>query len=432
MTHLEDLSDHIKPKTASSALLWMIVGFVAIFFIWAALTKLDRTVRAMGRVMPSAQLQTISNLEGGIIQDILVHPGDLVEKGAPLIRLDPTQSGAELGSGQATSTSLSAKSARLTAEVMGREPIYPVGEGAGNRAQIQVERALHASRMSQLRETIGAGSARVLQAERQVAEATATYQGRIAVRESRVTQANIMRSLVARGIEPRLSQVQADADAASAQAEATSAAEAVSRARGAVAEARAMLSGAQQEWRSRAAEELATAQGELAARRETLPALAQRVDRTIVRAPLRGRVNRVLVTTRGASTAPGQPMIEIVPADDKVLVQVQVRPQDIAAVRIGQQATIAITAYDRAVYGTIEGRVSSISPDAVAQEKSGETFYIVQVSANSRGLPIPGGGIRPVSAGMVAEVDLRGEKRSVLAYIFTPITRMSETAFRER
>lgn len=432
MTHLEDLSDRIKPKAASNALLWVIVAFVLIFFIWATFTKLDRTVRAMGKVMPSAQLQTISNLEGGIVKDILVHQGDLVEKGAPLIRLDPTAPGAELGSGEATSSTLSAKTARLTAEVMGREPVYPAADNAGTRTQIEVERALHASRMGQLRQTLDAGRARVTQAERAVGEAEAVYRGRVALRDSKIAQANVIRSLVARGIEPRLSQVQADAEAAGATGDAASSAEGVSRARAGVSEARAMLSAAQQEWRSRAADELATAQGELNVRREQLPALAQRVDRTTVRAPMRGRINRVLVTTRGASTAPGQPMIELVPADDSLLVQVMVRPQDIAAVRIGQQATVAITAYDRAVYGTIDGKVTSISPDAVAQEKSGETFYIVQVRAGARGLPIPGGGVRPIGAGMVAEVDLRGEKRSVLAYILTPLTRMSETAFRER
>ena len=119
-THIEDLTDRIKPRTASNVLLWVITGFVVVFFIWASLAKIERTVRGMGRVIPSSQLQVVSNLEGGIVSDILVRQGQDVRAGAPLIRLDPTQSGAEFGSGEATLSALMVKIARLTAELEGR------------------------------------------------------------------------------------------------------------------------------------------------------------------------------------------------------------------------------------------------------------------------------------------------------------------------
>jgi adhesin transport system membrane fusion protein len=122
-THLEDLTTRIKPRTASNLLLWFVVAFVVAFFVWAALTELDRTVRGIGRVVPSSQLQIVSNLEGGVVEEILVRSGQQVRAGDPLIRLDPTQTGAELGSGEATHAALSVKIARLQAEVAGRSPV---------------------------------------------------------------------------------------------------------------------------------------------------------------------------------------------------------------------------------------------------------------------------------------------------------------------
>jgi adhesin transport system membrane fusion protein len=429
---LEDLSARIKPRAASNVLLWTIIAFMAAFFIWAAVAKLDTTVRGMGRVMPSAQLQVVSNLEGGVIQDIIVRAGQAVRRGDPLIRLDPTQTGGELQSGEATTSALGVKIARLTAEVMGRDPVYPASGDAETMAQVNIERALHTSRMAELARMTEAANARVAQAQRAVAEARSAYQARVAVRDSRQSQLDVTRSLVSQGIEPRMSLVQGEGEVAAARAEAAAAADAIARAQSGVSEAQATLGSARQQWRARAADELATAQAELSARNQTLPALASRVDRTVVRSPMDGRVNRVLVTTRGGTVQPAQPLVEIVPDDKRLLIEVQVRTQDIASVRMDQPAAVAITAYDRGIYGTLPGRVTGISPDAVVQEKTGESFYIVQVRTDIAGLRTADGRMRPITPGMGAEVDLLGEKRSILAYILTPITRLRDTAFRER
>ncbi|HEX8641850.1 MAG TPA: HlyD family type I secretion periplasmic adaptor subunit [Allosphingosinicella sp.] len=431
-TNIEDLATRIKPRTASNLLLWGVTAFVLIFFIWAAFAEIERTVRGMGRIIPSSQLQVVSNLEGGIVEEILVRQGQQVRAGDPLIRLDPTLSSAEFGSGEATLSALTVKIARLQAEVEGREPVYP---GAANPAvadQIRIEQALHFSRMADLSGVIGAAQARLSQAERAVAEAQASYEARVSAREARQAEVRIIRPLVQRGIEPRLSLVQAESAADITASEAQSAAATVSRARAGVAEARSTLSRVRQEWRAQAANELAAAQAELAARRRSLPALANRVERTVLRAPLPGRVNRVLVTTRGGSVQPGQPVVEIVPSDESLLVEAQVRPEDIAFVSLNQQAKVAITAYDRAVYGTLDGRVVAISPDAILQEQTGQTYYLIRVRTTSNTLRDPRGRPMPIGPGMVAEVDVVGDTRTVLQYILSPITKLGETALREQ
>ena len=431
-THIEDLTDRIKPRTASSILLWVVTGFVVIFFVWAYFAEIERTVRGMGRVIPSSQLQIVSNLEGGIVEAILVRQGQLVRAGDPLIRLDRTQSGAEFGSGEATLSALVVKIARLHAEVEGRNPVYPAASNPVTAEQIRIEQALHASRMADLSSMSAAAQARFAQADRAVAEAEATYQARIAARDARVHEVQILRPLVERGIEPRLSLAQAESAAAVATSEAIAAAETIARARAGVTEARSTMAQMRQEWRAQAANELATAQAELSARQRALPALAHRLERTVVRAPLAGRINRVLTTTRGGSIAPGAPLVEIVPSEESLLVEARVRPEDIAFVSLNQRANIAITAYDRSVYGTLEGRVVGMSPDAVTEERTGETFYLVRVRTGETALRDQRGQEMPIGPGMVAEVDLLGDTRTVLQYILSPITRLSETALREQ
>ena len=431
-THLEDLTDRIKPRTASSVLLWVVTGFVLVFFIWAAFAEIERTVRGMGRVIPSSQLQIVSNLEGGIVEEILVRQGQLVRAGDPLVRLDRTQSGAEFGSGEATAAALEAKIARLSAEVAGRAPVYPPAANPVAADQIRIEQALHASRMADLASLSSAAQARVAQTERAVAEAEATYQARVSAREARESEVRILRPLVERGIEPRLNLSQAESAAAVATSEAAAAAESIARTRAGVTEARSALAQLRQEWRATAANELATAQAELSARRRALPALAHRLERTVVRAPLPGLVNRVLITTRGGSVSPGAPLVEIVPSEESLLIEARVLPDDIAFVSLNQAAKVSVTAYDRAVYGTLDGRVVAISPDAVTEERTGETFYLVRVRTATNALRDPAGRPMPIGPGMVAEVDLLGDTRTVLQYILSPITKLSETALREQ
>lgn len=431
-THLEDLTDRVRPRAASSLLLWGVVAFVVVFFLWAAFTELDRTVRATGRIIASSQLQVVSNLEGGVVESIRVRGGQQVRAGDELLRLDPVATGAEFGSGSSTVAALTVKIARLLAEIEGREPRYPAPANPEVADQIRIEQALHASRMADLSSLLGAASARITQADRAVAEAEAAYSARVSARTARDTEVRLMRPLVARGIEPRLTLIQAESAAAVAASEVEQAAATISRSRSGVTEARASASQIRQDWRSRAATELATAQAELDARRRTLPALADRVERTVVRAPLAGRINRVLVTTVGGTVTPSMPLVEIVPSEENLLVEVRVRPEDIAFVRMNQPARVAITAYDRAIYGTLDGEVVSISPDSVAEERTGETFYLVRVRTAANALRDQTGQRLPIGPGMIAEASLLGDRRTVLQYILTPITRLSESALRDR
>jgi adhesin transport system membrane fusion protein len=430
-THLEDLTDRIKPRAASNVLLWAVLGFVAVFLIWAWLAEIDRTVRGAGRVIASSQLQVISNPEGGIVEAILVRTGQQVRQGQELVRLDQTPTTSEFGSGEASVNALRAKIARLQAEVDGRDPVYPAAADAVTANQVAIERSLHASRMAELGSLVRAGQAAVSQAQGSVREAEAMYGARVSARDARQQELAAIRPLVERGIEPRLSLTQAESAAAVAAGEAAAAAASVSRAHSAVAEAQSALARQRQDWRSLAAGELAAAQAEFSARRSTLPALEEAVERTVVRAPLPGEINRVLVTTVGGVVPPGAPIVELVPSEETLLIEAMILPQDIAFVRLNQKAKVNITAYNSSIYGSLEGVVVSISPDVTLNEQTGQSYYTVRVRTASNALEDRDGRPLPIGTGMVADVSLLGDKRSVLSYLLTPITRLGERAFRE-
>lgn len=414
------------PRKTANHVLWIIGAFFVLFLLWAALTKIDRSVHGLGRVVPSSKMQVLSNLEGGVIEDILVKPGQFVQKGDILVRLSPTLSSAELGSNTASVASLRARVARLSAEVRGTTPDY-----TGVPADvIATEQALHAARAAELNGLSSAGSARIVQAERSVMEATSILAARRSSLDAAQRELEMFRPLAERQIVSRMDLIKAESAATVAQNEVAAAVAAVGRAQSAVAEARAGGSQARSDWLSRAGMDLATAQAELAAREKATPALSDKVDRTTIRAPMTGKVNRVLVTTVGGSVSSGMPVAEIVPTEEALYIEAMVRPQDIANVRMGQPAKVEITAYRSSVFGTLDGEVTTISPDAVVNEKSGESYYTVEVRTTSQ-LRNPDGKKLAIGPGMIANVSLLGDRRSILSYLFTPITRLSENAFRE-
>lgn len=429
--HIEDFVDDIEPGKASKFLFWGILLFFAVFIIWAAFAEIDRTVRGMGRVISSSELQVVSSLEGGILEDILVRPGEDVAAGQPLLRLDPTETGANLGSTQATADALDMKVARLTAEVTGRTPSYPAPADEEAARQLEIEKALYSSRQANLRSALAAGSAQLQRSRQQVAEANASVASRQSALTRAETELSSLRPLVENGIEPRLTLTRAEADAASARSDLEGARASLGRAQAQVAEASANLARIRQDWREQAASDLAVTQAEFEARSSTLPALQERLQRTTLRAPIKGKVSRVLVTTRGSAINPGEPLVELVAQEESLLVEARVSPQDIGNVRIGQRANVGITAYDQSVYGKLDGVVSTISADSIQDPQSGEIYYLVRVTTQDNALEGPGGQELAIGPGMVADVSLLGDKRTVLQYILTPITRLSETAFRE-
>lgn len=416
--NLERLPDRLEPSRAANLLLYVIAAFICLFVLWAALARVDEVSRAQGRVIPSRQLQVVSNLEGGIVRDILVRQGEKVEAGQPLLRLDATQFSAQFTKEQEGYNALVARITRLQAEVDGTTPQFPPGLVTTSPALVAAERSLFQARQSELAAALSVANSKLEQA--QVAVATRAQAKALADREL-----TLIAPLVEKGIEPQIELLRAQSAASQANGE-------YRGAQSAVREAAYEAQSVRQQFRAKSVDDLTAAKAELAGMGRELPALQDRVTRTEVKAPISGTVNRVMVATVGGVVKPGEPLVEIVPSDDTLVVEAKVSPADIAFVHPNQRAQVKLTAYDYSIYGSLEGQVVRISPDAVlTDERTGETHYLVRVRTEGRLLDSNG---RPlaITPGMVAEVDILGEKRSILSYILSPIQRVGGKALREK
>jgi adhesin transport system membrane fusion protein len=431
-TAIEAIPDRIEPSRVSQYLLWTIAAAFAALLLWATFAMVDETATAGGRVVPSRQLQVVSNLEGGVVKAILVKPGAQVVAGQPLIQLDNTQFSADFGKSHESFDALLARTTRLQAEVDGRAPQFPIGLVEAAPQLVVTERALYSAHVSELAASSAVEFAKLEQARRglgqaEVEAAMRAEGARIADRE-----VAMIAPLVEKGIEPQIELMRAQAAQSQARGAADGAALAIRRAHSAVAEAESGLRSVRERFRSQSVEQLTQARAELANQRQALPALRDRVRRTDLRAPISGTVNRVLIATVGGSVRPGEPLVEIVPADDSLVVEAQVRPADIAFIHPGQRATVKLTAYDYYVYGGLDGRVERISPDAIVDERTGESHFTIRVRTREAALKASDGTNLPIGSGMMAQVDVLGHKRSILSYILTPFSRLRENAFREK
>lgn len=427
-----DASTLVTPTRAARWLLWSITGFIAIMIAWASMAELNETAVAPGRIVPQKPLQVISNLEGGSISAILVKPGQKISAGTLMLKLDPASAAADFGRGNSAANALAARIVRLEAEIASAEPVFPGTLAAAAPGAVSAERGLWLARRRDLATAEAGSRARFDGAVRALGEARAQAAAAAEARAQNAREVAMLAPLVDKGIEPRLTLERARSELVRAEAAAAGASEAVSRAGAAVAEARTAINAIGNGARAAAGADLALARAELGGQAAALPALQQRIDRTEVRSPISGTVQRILVNTIGGSVGPGAPLVELVAAEGALAVEARVRPRDIGFVHLGQRAAVRITAYDSSIYGKLDGKVARISPDAIVDERGGEGWYLVRIETNRDALRAPDGRRLALGPGMVAETDLLGPSRSVLSYLLSPITKLSGTAFRER
>jgi HlyD family type I secretion membrane fusion protein len=274
--------------------------------------------------------------------------------------------------------------------------------------------------------------AKLEQARRAQAQASVEAATKGQMRAFAEQEITMIEPLVEMGSEPQITLLRARSDARQAAGEQQAALLAIARAGSAVVEASSEVESLEGQYRAKAFEELTAAKVELAGTGRELPALEDRVQRAEIKAPVAGIVNRVLVSTVGGVVKPGEPLVEIVPHNDSLVIEAFVKPADIGFIRPGQRALVKLTAYNFSIYGGLDGRIEYISSDAVPDERrDGESHYIIRVRAENQ-LRNRGKGRLSITPGMVAEVDILGEKRSILSYLLTPITRLRDNAFREK
>ncbi|NNG02601.1 MAG: HlyD family type I secretion periplasmic adaptor subunit [Inquilinus sp.] len=423
---------HQGAPMASHVLLFTIVALIVGGLGWASWATVDEVTRGDGRVIPSSQMQVVQTLDNGILKELLVREGEIVEVGQILLRIDDIGFASSAGELEAQRRSLLVQIARHDAEVAGRETmVFPPALLRDHPELTAGETDLFRSRRQGLQSQLSILEQQIEQRLQELEELrvneTQFDTGLSLARE----ELAIYEPLALTGVVAEVEVLRLRREVNDLQGRLQAVRRSIPRVESAIQEARDRRAEAGTAFRSQAQAELNQRRAELAVIEQSLRAARDRVDRTDIRAPVRGIVNSVTVTTVGSVVQAGRDLVTIVPLDDTLLVEARVKPSDVAFLRPGLPATVKISAYDFSIYGGLHGRVERISANTLADTETGETFYeiVVRTDRNHLGTTFQP---LPIIPGMVATVDILTGEKTVLDYLLKPLTKAREEALRER
>ncbi len=372
-----------------SIVVWMSFLAVGALLVWAYFAPLEEIAAGNGKIIPSSRAQMIQSLEGGILSELLVQEGDIVETGQKLAVLDDTRFRASYGELDSKILSLEAAAARLRSQMNGTDLVFP-DSVKGEKDLMDREQRLFDSQ----RDTLNANLSSLKE----------SYA--LTSRELKLTE-----PLVAKG--------------AASEVE-------VIRLRQQVVELDRKMKELENQFQVTARESYSKTMAELDSQVKLNVGRMDQLARTIITAPVRGIVKDIDVTTVGGVIAPGGTIMEIVPIEEQLVVEARVNPRDIAFIRPGMVAAVKLTAYDYSIYGGLWGKVERISPDTLVDEVDKRIiYYRVYVKTDNSSLKTPDGIEHPIIPGMVASVEFRTGTKTVLEYLIKPLNKMGE-ALRER
>ncbi|CAG9169872.1 HlyD family type I secretion periplasmic adaptor subunit [Cupriavidus pampae] len=381
-------------RPEGSLLVLFLIGAVLLAGLgWAAVSDVEEITTGEGKVIPASREQIIQSLEGGILESLSVREGDIVQRGQVLLEIDPTRAGAAYREGMSKVLALKAAAARLRAEAY-QAPLVFSEDVQSVASIVRDETQAYNARRQALQESVTALQRSLSLAEREIA---------------------LSEPLSARGL---VSEVE------------------ILRMKRQANEFRLQMAERQNKFRADANADLTRVEGELAQARENAGAREDVMRRTTLRAPVKGTVKNIRVTTIGGVIQQGGDIMEIVPLNDQLLVEARIKPADVAFVRPGLAATVKISAYDFSIYGGLRGTVEHISPDTIKDEERSRigqaesSYYRVLVRTDKAYLSA-GGKTFPIIPGMTATVEIRTGEKTILSFLLKPVLKSRE-AFRER
>ena len=426
-----DAAIHRKGSSMAFILTLVIALLMGTFVVWAHFTVLDEVTRGMGQVIPSQKVQVIQNLEGGILQEILVQENQIVNKGDILIRIDNALAASQYRDAFTKAAEHEAAILRLNAEIDGKAAIvFPDQFKDADPQVLEDQQSIFKARRQQLQAEINVLRSQHSQKQQEIAEMKSRREQLERSLGLAKEQRDISKPLVDQGVYPRVEYLALERDISSLQGDIDALRMAVPRIRQAANEANRRIEQRQAEFKTEALNEMNRRRGELKSLREIMSAGEDRVTRTDVRSPVRGTIIQINLNTIGGVVRPGEPILEIVPLDDTLLIEARIRPADIAFLHPGQKAMVKITAYDFSIFGGLEGVVEAISADTI-EDDNGESFFKVKLRTQNNAIIYRNEEL-PIIPGMTASIDILTGKKSVLAYLLKPILRAKQNALRER
>ncbi|EMM0378577.1 HlyD family type I secretion periplasmic adaptor subunit [Pluralibacter gergoviae] len=368
---------------------WSLSAMLAAFLIWASLFSLDEVTTGSGKVIPSSHEQVIQSLEGGIIYKLMVHEGDIVERGQQMAQLDRTKTESGVLESASRLNAALATAARLNAEVNGAELHFPE-ELDDSPELVRQETALYKSRRESLEKGLAGLRQGVALVQRELSMTLPL------VKQGAASNVEVLRLQRQKNeLENKITEMQND-------------------------------------YYVRSREELSKANAEIEAQRSVMRGREDSLTRLTFVAPVRGIVKDIEVTTVGGVIPPNGKLMTLVPLDDQMLIEAKISPRDVAFIHPGQKALVKITAYDYSIYGGLEGEVTMISPDTLQDEVKRDVYYYrVYIRTNSNHLVNKQHKEFPIFPGMIATVDIKTGSKTVLDYLLKPLNKAKE-ALRER
>lgn len=412
------------------AILWAVLILSAIAIFWASVSEVEEMTRGQGKVIPASHIQVIQNLEGGILSEILVKVGDTVKKDQLLLKIDQTRFSSSVQQNQAKYLSNKAKAARLQAETSGM-PFRVPNEVMAQSPEIGIrEQELYESRKTELRSSLEIKQAQNNQRNHELRELNSKLAELIKTYLLFQKELQLTKPLVAQGAVSEMEVLRLERQASEMQGEIEQTKQAIPRAQSRIEESQVALKELRLAFINKAKAELNEVLAQLGEDSATSIALKDRLDRTFVKSPVNGTVNRLLINTVGGVISPGMDLMEIVPLEGTLLVEAMIKPADIAFLRPNQDAMVKFTAYDFTIFGGLTAKLEQISADSITDEK-GNSFYLVRLRTDKNYLG-PQTNPLPIIPGMVASVDILTGKKTVLSYLLKPVLRAKYMALRER
>jgi len=412
------------------AILWAVMALLVLFMVWAYYSEIEQVTRGDGKVVPSTQIQVIQNLEGGILSEIMIDVGQLVKKDQLLLRIDETRFSSSFKQNRVKYLASKSKAARLEAESNGSNFEVPQ-EVINEKPQIGVrEKELFESRRREFNSSMQRIREQISQRKHEYRELTSKLDELTRTFALLKKELELTRPLVAQGAVSEVEVLHLERQASMMQGEIATIKQSIPKSDSKLQEAQLELRENQLAFFNKAKSELNDVLAELEDVSASAIAIEDRLRRTNVQSPVTGTINRLLVNTVGGVIQPGMDLVEIVPLEDTLVIETNIKPADIAFLRPDQDAKVKFTAYDFTIYGGLEAKLEHISADSITDDK-GNSFYLVRLRTSKNYLG-PETNPLPIIPGMVASVDILTGKKTILSYLLKPVLRAKYMALREQ
>ena len=425
-----EAATRLRPTFTSNLMLISISLLIVAAIIWAAFSKVEERTRGGGQVVPTSEIQVVQSLEGGILADLLVSEGEVVEKDQVLMRVSDVAFSSEEKGVEVKALSLKAKKARLEAEASGQSFVLPpeIVEKAPDIARN--EEALYKSRQQELSNAKSILDNKISRSQAELAETRERVTRLADSRKLLQEELDITKEMVKKRAVPQLEEIRLTRELNDISGQIR---EAEQKRTGLEAELRSAQRERQDQedkFRSQALGEMNEVQTQIRQLEQNLTAIGDRVLRTEIRSPVHGVVNKISLKTIGGVIEPAMKLAEIVPVDDELKIIAKVSPNEIAFLHPGQDVKVKITAYNPQKYGSLQGKLVRIGANSVT-DREGNVFFEIEVKTEKNYLGTKENPL-PITPGMVAETEVITGKRTILEYILKPILRVRDRALTER